>query len=329
MPLFIPVLIGSAIVATTAYGTRKAGQGVRSMSRARSIGEEAEDRHKHHLEKLDVARGSLSARLDETHALRTSIARETLGSMVRLLQILDKEGRLRAPGTFSKLGVHSEQVRAFVASSLDAAEVFKGAVKAVEFGAGAQAMATGLISSLATASTGTAISALSGAAAQSATLAWLGGGSLAAGGWGMAAGSLVAGGIAVAPAVALGGLVLSVQGEKAKTKAAAFSAEVDMQCAAIETMIALLACAERRVDELQDVLRRIDHRALQQIDDLFAMAEDFDHDDDAHVAQLSSAMLLCKALSDLIHTRVLDDAGLLDQASEELMARYRELGGEA
>lgn len=66
-------------------------------------------------------------------------------------------------------------------------------------GAGGGAVAatgtTVLVSSYATAGTGTAISSLSGAAASNATLAWLGGGTAASGGGGVAAGTAVLGGI--------------------------------------------------------------------------------------------------------------------------------------
>lgn len=65
-------------------------------------------------------------------------------------------------------------------------------------GALASAATLGLVATLGTASTGTAIAGLSGAAATNATLAWIGGGSLAAGGGGVAAGSaIMTGGVAV------------------------------------------------------------------------------------------------------------------------------------
>ena len=77
----------------------------------------------------------------------------------------------------------------------------KGGRIAARLGGGlaAPAAVSGLVASLGTASTGTAISTLSGAAAAKATLAWLGGGALAAGGFG------VAGGVVVLAAVGVGG----------------------------------------------------------------------------------------------------------------------------
>jgi hypothetical protein len=57
-------------------------------------------------------------------------------------------------------------------------------------------------------------------------LAWLGSGTLASRGLGVAGGAAVRGGIAVAPALLVGGLALSSEGEKALTRAAEHEADV-------------------------------------------------------------------------------------------------------
>ena len=62
---------------------------------------------------------------------------------------------------------------------------------------GAPAVASALVASLGTASTGIPISTLGGAAAMKATVAWFGGGALAAGGFGVAGGLVVLGAIGV------------------------------------------------------------------------------------------------------------------------------------
>lgn len=329
MPLFIPILISAAVVAVSGYGGKKAVDGVSAMRRAKALGEEAETRHKLHVARLDSARDHLSEKLNKIHALRFEIARTTLGRMVALLQALERRGRVRTPEEFARIGVQPEQVRNFVAQYLEAGGTLQGTVSAAGAGTGASAATTGLVASLATASTGTAISGLSGAAAQSAILAWLGGGSLAAGGWGMAAGTVVLGGITVAPAIAIGGFVLAAQGEKALTKATEYSAEVDKAVASIGALIALHDRAEKHTDELQGVLKRIDERASARIEELIEKVDTFDDGNDEDVKRLSTVMLLCKAMSDLLHVRVLDDDGQLDRASEELIARYRSLGGNA
>jgi hypothetical protein len=135
----------------------------------------------------------------------------------------------------------------------------------------------------------------------------------------------VLGGIAVAPAVAIGGWVLGAQGEKAMTKAESYCAEVDQAIACIHALIAFHHRAEMRADELQRVLRALDARASARLDELFATLDSFDDQDEGDLQRLAMAMLLCKALSDLLGVRVLDDEGQLDKASAELIARHRYL----
>ena len=66
-----------------------------------------------------------------------------------------------------------------------------GIAAGIATGIGASTATTGVVGTLCTASTGTAISALSGVAAKSATLAAIGGGSLASGGLGMLGGMII------------------------------------------------------------------------------------------------------------------------------------------
>ena len=81
--------------------------------------------------------------------------------------------------------------------------------------------------SIATASTGTAIAGLHGAAATNASLAALGGGSLSAGGLGVAGGTIVANALAIAPAAAIGGIFLSNKGSKSLDDANALKRQVE------------------------------------------------------------------------------------------------------
>lgn len=323
MPLFIPIMIGAAVAAVTGYGGKKGYDGVSAMRQAKAIGEAAEKRHRRHVAVCDSAREHFAQKLVQTDALRMEIARTTLGRMVEFLQALSRKGRVRTPQDFKRIGVNAEQVQAFAVQYVEAGGTIQGVLGAAGAGTGASALATGLVTSLATASTGTAISGLSGAAAQSAMLAWLGGGSLAAGGGGMAIGSVVLGGIAVAPAVVIGGFVLAAQGEKAVTKATEYEADVKNKIAQANLVIAFLHRAETRADELQHVMRRLDARVSTVLDELFAMVDEFDDRNDAHVGRLSTAMLLCKALSELLHVKVFNDENEINPDFDDFIARYR------
>lgn len=86
--------------------------------------------------------------------------------------------------------------------------------KGVSSGVSTALGAWALVSSLGTASTGTAIATLNGVVATNATLAWFGGGALTVGGGGMAAGSIVLGGLVAIPALALTGVFSHVSANK-------------------------------------------------------------------------------------------------------------------
>ncbi len=323
MPLFVPIIIGAAVAGLTGYGGKKGYDGLGAKRQAKAIGEAAEKRHKRHLDLLDSAHKHFTQKCAETDALRKEIWRSTLGRLMELMQALERKGHARTLQNFARFGVQPEQVQAFTAHGIESGPTMRGVLSAAGAGAGASALATGLVSSFATASTGTAISGLSGAAAQSATLAWLGGGSLAAGGGGMFVGTAMLGGITVAPAVAIGGFVLAAQGEKALTKATEYEANVNEEIARINRLIAFLHRAETRADELQNVMRRLDARASAALDEAFAMVDEFDDNNDVHIGKLSTTMLLCKALSELLHVKVLNDKNELSPDFDDFVARYR------
>ncbi|USL34826.1 hypothetical protein [Priestia megaterium] len=101
-----------------------------------------------------------------------------------------------------------------ITETIDAGEMALNTAKGASAGVSSALGAWALVSTLGTASTGTAIGTLSGAAATNATLAWFGGGALAAGGGGMAAGTVILGGIVVIPALTLVGVFNHVQANK-------------------------------------------------------------------------------------------------------------------
>ena len=130
MPLFIPIVIGAAVVTLTGYGGKKGYDGISAMRRAKEIGEEADRRHKRHVNLFDSAREHLAQKFAELHKLRLEIARSTLGRMVELLQALERSGRVRSPQDFERIGVKPEQVRVFVAQYIEAGGTVKGTTAA-------------------------------------------------------------------------------------------------------------------------------------------------------------------------------------------------------
>ncbi|MGG3158429.1 hypothetical protein ABEP50_22530 [Priestia megaterium] len=116
---------------------------------------------------------------------------------------------------YREFGGGLEQINfGLITDTIEAGEMALNTAKGASAGVSSAVGAWALVSTLGTASTGTAIGTLSGAAATNATLAWFGGGALAAGGGGMAAGTVILGGIVVIPALTLVGVFNHVQANK-------------------------------------------------------------------------------------------------------------------
>ena len=114
----------------------------------------------------------------------------TLGEAAKFLE----KAKVKDRQLFEKCNITQEQLVAWRTASVHAVETLGGVTSSALSGVATSAAVYGLVGTLASAGTGTAITGLSGAAATNATLAWLGGGTIAAGGGGVAAGTVVLGG---------------------------------------------------------------------------------------------------------------------------------------
>ncbi len=322
MPLpLIPVAL--LLAGALGVGAKKGYDGVQAMQDAKRLGEEAEARHRSWVGKLDASRQSFDERLRSFEEQKQLVVQLTFSRLIRFLERIDQKSRVEALASLGAVGITRDDVRGFVAQHIEAGGAASGAVTALLTGWGASTAATTAVTAYATASTGAAISGLSGAAANSAVAAWLGGGTLAAGGGGVAAGSLMLGGIAIAPAIAVGGFVLSHQGEKARTKAQEYAAEVDRQVAKLEAMIALLSRAERRVEEMSSLVTALDERASRTLDQLWLLVGRFDTGNDDHVQLFATTMQLAKALSQLLRISLFTADGEENLDVEPLLASQR------
>lgn len=131
------------------------------------------------------------------------------------------------------------------------------ATKGISSGVSTAVGGWALVSSLGSASTGTAIATLNGAAATNATLAWFGGGSLAAGGGGIAAGTAVLGGIVALPVLALTGIFNHLNANKRIREIEDKIYEVEKAILTIKENILMIELAGERSHELIDSLTKI------------------------------------------------------------------------
>ena len=221
-------------------------------NRRREDYEGAEQHYENGRKKADAKFNALGKRRLE--------ALTTLGRAVDFL----KKAKIRDRDLEQKLNISPQQLARWEDASVQAAEVLGGLTSSGAAGVSTAAGVYGLVSTLGTASTGTAIGTLSGAAAKSATLAWLGGGSLSIGGGGVAAGTMVLGGLVVGPALLVTGFFANSKAEKVETEVAENIAEMDIAEAQMEQQLAVVKIVLRRVDEVHEATDETD-KALQSL----------------------------------------------------------------
>lgn len=297
---------------------RRTYTGLAGFKESRDLAAEAQERYEAALEDFSLHGEAVKERIQKFEvcqrlALATSVAR-----FVELWERQQKNVKLREHDFQVRLQLTPTDVAAFKAIQVTSLELAGGAGKAAIAGAGAGMAAVSLATSFGAASTGAAISSLSGAAAHSALLAWFGGGAVAAGGGGMALGTLVLGGIFVLPAVAVGAMAAAHNGEVRRTQAQEYAAQVDV---AVENMghgLNAIQAATQRMDELQDVIERLDAVLLNQVKRCEALERSGQTGgvhEDGFLDVIFQAYSSCVALTQVLRVPVVDEAFQVTAAS--------------
>ena len=253
MPLpLIPAVIAVGSLIAGGYGVKKGFDAKEDMDRAKSIGSDANRRHKEAVAELEKSREKTNRQLEGLGKLKATIFSHQIKFLVDELKKRKKSGSTLKDFEESIEKLDLPNLEKMVINSL---EIEAGLVSGAASGALAGLGAYGSVGMLASASTGTAIASLSGAAATNATLAWLGGGALSAGGLGMAGGTAVLGGFVAGPAIAITGFMMASKAEEALTKARAYEADVDEKIAEIKGMEVILQGVQANVKEMTRVLK--------------------------------------------------------------------------
>jgi hypothetical protein len=327
MPLFIPFILGGVAIAGSLFGAKKGYDGVSDMREAQRIGDEAKDRYDRNLSVLDAARQRVNVDADRFGNYKLEVARDTCSSLVRLLEELQRRGKLTS---FEHLEGLDFAPEAFVAElrevSNTAASILGGAAIGAVKGSLTGAAVYGLAGTIGVASTGAAIGGLSGAAATSATLAWLGGGALAAGGFGMLGGMIVLGGIIAMPVFLITGFSVASEGAKALTQAKQYQSDVHIAIEKMDAMNAVLRQIRARMTELTEVIGNLRERTDAATNRVWVMVDTYDEHNRTHSALLAAAMNLAKGLKDLLSAPVIQgNDGAVNPAIPDLIARSRRL----
>lgn len=320
----IPLIAAGLLAAGAATGGPGAillGKGARDLKRAKRQVNAATERYTTHRaafeERVDRTNRGLRKFGDEQAAARDEV-------VVRMGEFLRRnQRRVRESESLLIDGLHVSVGQVSGATGLDVDTVawVRGVIGSAVAGSGAAAGVTAAAGSLGVASTGAAISGLSGAAAQSATLAFLGGGSLATGGGGMALGATTLNFVTAGPALLIGGLVVSGQGQKALTQANDVEVKVAKNCAEIDGKSVRLDGADARIIELRSILKGLSTRAVAALDEL----ESEPFDPALHAGRFQTAMILVMAVRDTVTAPILTSDGDLSDESAGLRVRYRAL----
>ncbi len=314
MPLpLIPVVIGLVSLVAGGYGVKKGLDAKEDLDRAKSIGKDAERRHKDCITSLDEERRITNSAFEDLGSLKVKIFTQQIKRLVDEIKKRKNSGSKLEDYEESIEELNLPNLKKMVLNSL---EIETGLLSGTASGVLAGLGAYGSVGLLASASTGTAIASLSGAAATNATLAWLGGGALSAGGLGMAGGMYVLGGIVAGPAIAITGFMMATKAEEALTKSWAYKSEVDKKIAEIGGMRAILQGLQANAKEMT--------RTLEKLVPFFDDALNNLSGDDASFRRL---LAVGKGLKSVLETPIMEkDGGVTQNLKSDLRAKIRHAG---
>lgn len=210
-----------------------------------------------------------------------------------------RNAKVKQRELFEKVELSTRDLATWEGTSLKAREVMGGVATSAVSGALTAAGIYGLVGSLATASTGTAIATLSGIAAQNATLAWLGGGTLAAGGGGIALGTMVLGSLVAGPSILVGSFFMHAKASKAEEEVERCVGEMNIAEGKMQRHLAYLQAVHWRIGEISVAISKV-HGVLK---DLLRCADDKKMDDVYRIAKVA------KKLGELLDAPVIDTGG--------------------
>jgi hypothetical protein len=325
LPLLPVILIGAGAV-TGGTGVVAGGRGAYKMVKARREVAGAQRAYEHEYQRTQQAAALTNQKV---RALGAQQEQALADVVVRFAEFIRRNERQVAESmklVVDGLEVEIHECGERPSTGPQATSLLLSMVGAGSTGAATAAGTTAAVTALGTASTGTSLSALSGAAAHNATLAALGGGSLATGGGGMALGAVALNFVTVGPALLIGGMALNGSGEKALTAATKYAAQLKVEGEEIRGMRTVFATVEKRVAELEQLLRDLVTRAVDSLASLEACEgtpEGFEPGRDASLFQ--SAVGLTVAVRDVATTPVVADDGTPNAAAARLAIKYREL----
>ena len=323
--MVLPIILGALALGAGGFGVTKGLEGADALSKAQGKIKRAQEKYERGKRKLDSRVGYVNDEASKYGGLQQEIKEDVFVRVAALIVEIGRKAKVDLYEILEGIEVKIPSVNAGGSHEVKAENVLNGLLTAAGASAVASAATTGAVTMFATAGTGAAISGLSGAAANSALLAALGGGTLAAGGGGMALGSLVLGGVTFAPILAVGGLAVAAEGEKAITKATEFECEADKALAEMELREKVLEGIVRRLEELSGLLYNLREHAVEQLSQLeeIVAANLFDHTLDEHMEQLRALLLIISSIAQIMKTPILGEDGNINPEIDVVITNAR------
>lgn len=308
-------------------------QGYQDRQEAMDINAQAEQVKKYVEEHTEELRMMLNNGLEELGKIRLTALHNTVGRFIDCLKKMNQGAKAKEYEFLSEIDMDPEHIQEMESLDMKVEDALKvltvgGGFAAVGIAA-TPAIVTGVVTSLCTASTGTAISTLSGAAAKGAVLAWLGGGTIAAGGGGIATGTVVlgalTGGVAIGAAVMAMGSLASAFYSRKLTEATKYLAAVQEWEAQTKQSWMALEAMKKRIEEIKTVTLQLESRASAQLDKLEQLIPSFNNGDIEHVEVFRQSVILAKSMSELAQASLLDENGNLTSESSIVTAKTKKL----
>lgn len=277
----------------------------------------------------EAIRDDLNETLEVFGAIRLKALKRTVGVFLDYLERMNQRSKAKEYDFLKKIDIKPEELAEMKHVDMKTSEAAKVLAVGGGFAAiglvGTPALVTGIVTSFAAASTGTAISTLSGAAASNAVLAWLGGGAIAAGGGGMAAGATV---LATITATATAGLAIVAVGTLASafyarknTESEKYLADIKVWAAETEQSWIALNAIKARVLEIQNLTEELETRAMMLLGRMEPYVDCFDPKNQQMLETFQQTAIAVKSMSELAQTPILDEKGNISQAANIVIAK--------
>lgn len=277
----------------------------------------------------EALRDDLNETLEVFGATRMKALKRTVGVFLNYLERMNQRSKAKEYEFLKEIDLKPEELAEMKQVDMKTSEAAKVLAVGGGFAAiglvGTPALVTGLVTTFAAASTGTAISSLSGAAATNAVLAWLGGGAVAAGGGGIAAGAAV---MATITATATAGLAIIAVGTLASafyarknTESEQYLADIKAWAAETEQSWIALNAIKTRVLEMQNLTEELESRALVLLGRMELFVDCFDPQNQQMLETFQQTAITIKSMSELAQTPILDEEGNISQAANIVISK--------